>query len=57
MNKKIIGLIGAAVLVMAMPLQGLAAADAAASLQPVEGGAKVSLDLHQAGAGEGVNAL
>lgn len=55
MNKKIIGLIGAAVLVMAMPLQGLAAADAAASLQPVEGGAKVSLDLHQAGAG--VNAL
>lgn len=57
MNKKIIGLIGAAVLVMALPLQGLAAADAAASLQPVEGGAKVSLDLHQAGAGEGVNAL
>lgn len=57
MNKKIIGLIGAAVLVMAMPLQGLAAADAAASLRPVEGGAKVSLDLHQAGAGEGVNAL
>ena len=57
MNKKIIGLIGAAVLVMAMPLQGLATADAAANLQPVEGGAKVSLDLHQAGAGEGVNAL
>ena len=47
MNKKIIGLIGAAVLVMAMPLQGLAAADAAANLQPVEGGAKVSLDLHR----------
>ena len=57
MNKKIIGLIGAAVLVMAMPLQGLAAADAAASLQPAEGGAKVSLNLQQTGGGEGVNAL
>lgn len=57
MNKKIIGLIGAAVLVMALPLQGLAAADAAANLQSVEGGAKVSLDLQHTGAGEGVNAL
>lgn len=57
MNKKIIGLIGAAVLVMTLPLQGLAAADAAANLQSVEGGAKVSLDLQHTGAGEGVNAL
>ena len=57
MNKKIIGLIGAAVLVMALPLQGLASADAAANLQSVEGGAKVSLDLQHTGAGEGVNAL
>lgn len=57
MHKKIIGLIGAAVLVMALPLQGLAAADAAANLQSVEGGAKVSLDLQHTGAGEGVNAL
>ena len=57
MNRKIKGLIGAAVLVMALPLQGLAAADAAASLQPVAGGAQVALDLHKEGAGEGVNAL
>lgn len=56
MSKKIIGLIGAAVLVMALPLQGLAAADAAASLEPAAGGAQVSLKL-QDGAGEGVNAL
>lgn len=56
MNKKITSLIGAAVLVMALPLQGLAAADADASLQPVDQGANVSLKLQQ-GAGEGVNAL
>ena len=38
MNKKIIGLIGAAVLVMALPLQGLAAAGAAGSLGAAAGG-------------------
>ena len=57
MNKKIKSLIGAVVLVMALPLHGMAAADAAAILQPGEGEAEVSIALQQSGAGQGVNAL
>ena len=57
MNKKIKGLIGAAVLVMALPLHGFAAADAVADLQAGTDGAEVSIVLLKSGTGQGVNAL
>lgn len=57
MNKQIKGLCAALLLSLALPLQALAATDAATTFQSSGDQAQVTVALNNSGAGEGINAL